>query len=115
MKNRTIILNSDDLPSVKAITDTVSRLRKDYSLLSKLRGSKDVEEPSSFKSVISFLEMLVKREKKNLPKDKAFIDNHLEVMIDIVAAHMSEMDDWELKRTIEETKFKQLFGDKDVE
>ena len=112
-RKRTIILNSDDLPTVKAITDTISRLRKDYSLLSKLRGVNDTEEPDSFKSVISFLEMLVKREKKNIPKEKKFIDNHLQVMIDIVATHMSEMEDWELQRTIEETKFKQIFGDKD--
>ena len=115
VKRKTIILNGNDLPTVKAITDTISRLRKDYTLLFKLRGSNDVEEPDSFKSVISFLEMLVKREKKNLPKEKKFIDNHLEIMIDIVAAHLISMDDWELKRTIEETKLKELFGDKDGE
>lgn len=114
-RKRTIILNSDDFPTVKAITDTISRLRKDYQLLAKLRGSNDIEEPDSFKSVISFLEMLVKREKKNFPKEKKFIDNHLEIMIDIVAAHLCEMDSWELKRTIEETKLKQLFEDQNVE
>ena len=115
VKRKTIILNGNDLPTVKAIIDTISRLRKDYSLLSKIRGSSDVEEPASFKSVISFLEMLVKREKKNLPKEKEFIDNHFEVMIDMVAARLLDMEDWELKRTVEETKLKELFGGKDCE
>jgi hypothetical protein len=50
MKKRTIILNSTDLPTVKDIVDSISRLRKDYKLLAKFRGTKDVEDPQSFKT-----------------------------------------------------------------
>jgi len=113
MKRKTIILNGGDLPTVKDIVDTISRLRKDYKLLSKFQGTNDKEDPNSYKSVIAFLEMLVKREKRNLPKEKeGVIDNHMDIMIDMVATHMSEMDDWEVKRTIEETNFKKIFGEK---
>ena len=108
-RKKTIVLNSEDFPTVKAITDSVSRLKKDYGLLSKFRGSKDVEEPNSFKSVISFLEMLIKREKRNIPKEKKFIDNHLEIMTEMVAEHLNSMDDWEMHRTVEETGLTKVF------
>lgn len=108
-KRKTITLNSEDFPTVKAIADSISRLRKDYKLLERLRGSSDIEEPKSFKSVISFLEMLVKREKRNIPKEKEFIDNHMEVMIAMVGDHLSDMDDWEIRRTIEDTSLKKVF------
>ena len=109
MKKKTIILNGSDLPTFRSFVDVISRLRKDYALLSRMRGTKDIEEPESFKSVIGFLENFVKREKRNLPKDKEPVDKCMEVMLEMVASHLSEMDDWEMHRTIEETGLRKVF------
>lgn len=109
MRKKTIILNSEDFPTVKALTDTISRLRKDYKLLERMRGTKDIEEPSSFKSVMSFLEMLIKREKRNIPKEKDYIDNHMEIMITMVGDYLEDMEEWELRRTVEDTSLGKAF------
>ena len=107
-----IILNAEDMPTVMELTHAVSRLMKDYRLLKKIRGSQDIEEPDSMYKVASFLEMLIKREKRNLPKDKSKIDNSMDIMIDMVALHLLDMEDWELSRTVEETKLGKVFKGK---
>lgn len=108
MSKKSVILMAEDLPSTKSLVDSISRLRKDYSLLQRLKGSKDIEDPDSFKRVIGFLEMLLKREKRNLPKTETD-PNFMEVMIEIVALHISEMDPWEAKCVIKETGLLEVF------
>lgn len=102
-----VLLNPEDMPTVDELLDAISRLRKDYKLLKRIRGSNDKEDPKSLNVVASFLEMLIKREKRNLPK-KSNISNGMDIAIDMVASHLLDMDGWELNQTIEETKFKKV-------
>ena len=104
-----IMLNAEDLPTAKNLVDAISRLSKDYRLLSKFQGTKDIEDPESFRRVVGFLEMLVKREKRNLPKTESTEGKYMEIMIEAVAAHLAEMDPWEAKCTIQETGLKKVF------
>ena len=105
-----IILNPDDMPTADELIHAVSRLRKCYNLLTKMRGSNDKEDPEALKKVASFLDMIAKREKKNLPKASTLTDT-MEIAIDMVVSHLLEMDDWERHRTIEETKLKGVFDE----
>lgn len=82
VKPRTIIIHADDSPTVKDIVDTVSRLKKDYRLLSKIRGSKDIEDPQSFKNVIVFLESFLKKGKRKLDKDAKNLENIFNVSVE---------------------------------
>jgi len=95
MKSRSVIIQSDDLPCAKHILDTISRLRKDYELLQRIKGSKDKESPESFRSVIGFLEMLIGRERRRLPKEEEMIleDNSLEILMNIMADHLPQCTD----------------------
>ena|SRR5688500_5964200 len=100
--SKSLVLNSSDLPTQKELVDAISRLQKDFKLLQRVRGKNDTEDPESFKKVIGLLEILVKRDKKSLPAESS-INGSMETMIEIVARHLMDMEDWELKRTIEET------------
>jgi len=110
MSSKKVILSTDDLPTYKEIIETVSRLRKDYKLLTKIKGTKDTENPDSLKNVAAFLEMLAKREKKNLPKDESFIKNSHDIIIQMFCDEVSNLDDWELKQTIQETDLGKIFN-----
>jgi len=98
-----ILINIDDVPSKLELVHAVSRLRRDYDLLSQYRGRKDKEDPESFRVVAAFLEMLIKREGKRLPKRDGAIDDSLDVLIDLLVTQLNQMDDWELKQTVQET------------
>jgi hypothetical protein len=67
---KTIMLNVNDVPTVSSILDAIVRLRKDYELLKRVRGKKDKQRPESMLEVANFLEMLVRREKRNLNKEQ---------------------------------------------
>lgn len=109
MGKKSIIIQADDAPTYKEIIDAVSRLRKDYELLSKFRGNKDKEDPESLRKVASFLEMLAKREKRNLRKSESFIDDSHDILIEMFCNEVKDMDDWELKRTMKETSLGKIF------
>lgn len=106
-----IILNPDDLPTAEQLRDATSRLRKCYRLLQRIRGTDDKEDPESLKATADFLEMMIKREKRNLPQTPRTLSDGMEILIDMVASHLLEMDEWERKQTIEETKLKRVFGE----
>ncbi len=95
MKSKSVIIQSDDMPCFKHMIDTISRLRKDYTLLKRIKGAKDKENPESFRSVIGFLEMLIGREKRRLPKEEdVFIDdNSLEILMEVIVDHLQNCED----------------------
>ena len=101
MKN--IILNVNDVPSVKQLTHAINRLRKDYILYKKMQGNFDVEDPNSLRLVASFLEMFIKRNKKHLQKDINEINIPFDETVNSTCNWLLQMDDWELKRFIDET------------
>lgn len=103
---KSIVLRAEDTPSAKQIVDAVSRLRKDYTIVSRIRGKADIEDPESFRAVAGFLEMLLKREKNNL--GGASTHQFMETMIDMVARYLLEMEGWELKQAIESTKLNEV-------
>ena len=107
MAKNSIILNVDDLPSADQMLHASSRLMKDYKLLKRMRGSKDIEDPDSLKNVASWLEMLIKREKalKKNPKQNS---EGFDISINTIVLYLLEMEDWELHQTIEETDLKKL-------
>jgi len=109
MAKKSIILTSNDVPTFKELLDAVSRLRKDYLLLTRIKGSKDKENPESMKIVAAFLEMLAKREKRNLSKSESLIDDTHDTIIQMLCDELSKMDDWELKQTIRETDLSKIF------
>ncbi len=109
MTKKSIIISTGDVPTYKEIIDAVSRLRKDYKLLTKIRGTKDQEDPESMQIVAAFLEMLAKREKKNLPKSKSVIDDSHDILIQMLCDELKDMEDWELKRTLAETDLGKIF------
>jgi len=109
MAKKSIIIGADDVPTFKEILDTVSRLRKDYKLLSKIRGTKDAEDPESLRKVAAFLEMLAKREKRNLRKSESTFTETHELIIQMLCDQLEGMDEWELKRTIQDTGLGKIF------
>lgn len=72
-----IVLTSEDVPNKLQLQHSVSRLMKDYGLLIKYRGTKDVEDPKSMLATASFLDMLVRRESRNLKKGEMEGDQYL--------------------------------------
>jgi hypothetical protein len=103
---KSIVLQAGDTPSAKQIVDTISRLRKDHAIMSRIKGKADIEDPESFRVVAGFLEMLLKREKNNL--GGASTHQFMETMIDMVARHLLEMEGWELKQAVESTRLKEV-------
>jgi hypothetical protein len=75
------MVRSGDLPSLPDLVDTISRLKKDYKLLSKIKGSKDIEDPESFRRVCGFLEMLIGRHKRDLEKERFETEGNVEVLM----------------------------------
>ena len=103
-----IILNPQDIPTAEQLRDATSRLRKCYRLLERTRGANDVEDPEALKATADFLEMVIKREKRNLLKTPRTLPDGMEILIDMVASHLLEMEDWEREQTIQETKLKRV-------
>jgi hypothetical protein len=98
---KTIVIHINDVPSVKEITDTISRLKKDYGLLSRCKGTKDIEDPESFKQVIAFLESFLKKSKRKLSKDPSELKHIFKITMEMVAQFAE--DEPELaKSTMEE-------------
>lgn len=104
-----IILNPQDMPTAEQLRDATSRLRKCHRLLERSRGTNDKEDPESLKTTADFLEMVLKREKRNLLKTPRTLSNGMEILIDMVASHLLEMDDWEREQTVRETKLSKVF------
>lgn len=91
-KKTTIILTQEDVPSKLQLLHAASRLRKDYELLKKSKGNKNTEDPSSMAAVANFLEMLVKRESRNLRKDEQEAsDPHIRSMLDIAVDYFRSL------------------------
>ncbi len=62
-----IMLDPEEVPTAKQIEEAVERLKKDFEILSKMRGNND-PDPQSLQYVSSFLEMLAQKYKKRLKK-----------------------------------------------
>ena len=72
-----ILLTPGDMPSKVQLLHAISRLTKDYETLSKIRGKSDTEDPKSLIATASFLDMLVRRESRNLEKGDMMGDIHI--------------------------------------
>jgi hypothetical protein len=72
-----IMLLPSDVPNKIQLQHAVSRLTKDYDLLKKLRGKNDTEDPKAMIATASFLDMLVRRESRNLEKGEIVGDMHV--------------------------------------
>jgi len=72
-----IILTSEDVPNKVQLQHAVSRLTKDYELLKKVKGRSDTEDPKSMIATAAFLDMLVRRESRNLEKGDLVGDKYL--------------------------------------
>lgn len=108
MAKKSIILNVEDMPSADQMRHASGRLMKCHKLLKTISGSKDVENPQYLKDVASWLEMLIKREKKSLKKDPKQDAEGFDIAINTIVLHLLEMEDWELEQTINETALKGL-------
>lgn len=104
MKSKTIIIHADDAPSVKELTETISRLKKDYKTLSVIRGTKDIEDPKSFKQVIGFLETFLKKGKRKLNKEPSEVRDIFRVSMEMLADLVESEPDL-AKQIMEETNF----------
>lgn len=103
-KPKTIIIHADDAPSVKELVDSISRLKKDYKLLSKFRGSKDIEEPESFRQVIGFLETFLKKGKRKLNKEPGELKHIFRITMECLAQLREDEPDL-AKEAMDETNF----------
>lgn len=110
MGKKSIIIGTDDLPSYKEIVDATSRLRKDHKLLTKIRGNKDQESPESMKAVAAFLEMLAKREKRNLPKDDSVFDNSHDILMQMLYDELKDMETEEVHKALARTDLGKIFN-----
>jgi hypothetical protein len=81
------VLHSSELPTAKQVVDVISRLNKDYSILHRFRGSKDIEDPQSMHAVILFLENFLKKGKRRLSKEP----NEIKDMFKVSAEMMIEL------------------------
>jgi hypothetical protein len=66
-----ILLSSEDVPSKMQLQHAVSRLTKCYDLLKKYKGRSDFEDPKALIATAAFLDMLVRREARNLEKGES--------------------------------------------
>lgn len=89
-KPKTIILHSSDLPSVKVFIDAISRLKKDHELLSRIKGHKDIEDPSSFIHMVSFLESVLLKEKRKLSKEDSPLNEVGQVLLTLAADYLNQ-------------------------
>jgi hypothetical protein len=85
-------------------------LRKDHKLLVKIRGTKDIESPESMKAVAGFLEMLAKREKRNLPKDDSVFDSSHDVLMQMLYDELKDMESEEIHRALARTDLGKIFN-----
>jgi hypothetical protein len=72
-----ILLTAEDIPNKVQLQHAVSRLTKDYEVLKRFRGKNDTEDPRSLIATASFLDMLVRRESRNLDKGDMVGDNFI--------------------------------------
>lgn len=102
---KSIIINVDDMPAADEIRHAISRLRKDYALLNKIRGKSDKEDPEYIINVAHFLEVLLNREKRTLNKKipGSGVTSSIDIAINYVADYLDGLDDWEVRQTINET------------
>lgn len=71
------MLLASDVPNKVQLQHAVTRLIKDYEMLSRIKGRNDSEEPKAIIAAASFLDMLVRRESRNLEKGELAADVHL--------------------------------------
>jgi len=74
---KTILLIAEDVPNKIQLQHAVSRLTKDYEILKRIRGKNDTEDPKSLIAAAAFLDMLVRRESRNLDKGDMIVDNFI--------------------------------------
>lgn len=72
-----ILLISEDVPNKVQLLHAISRLTRDYETLLKVKGKNDTEDPKSLIATASFLDMLVRRESRNLEKGNLMGDIHI--------------------------------------
>ena len=72
-----ILLTVEDVPNKVQLQHAVSRLTKDYEMLKRIRGRNDTEDPKSLIATASFLDMLVRRESRNLDKGDTVGDDFI--------------------------------------
>lgn len=101
----TIVLTQEDVPTKLQLIHAASRLKKDYELLKKVKGAKNTEDPSSMAVVASFLEMLVKRESRNLRKEteeQELKDVHIQSMLETAVEYLQSLSQEKQKELSDE-------------
>ena len=66
-KGQHILLDPDELPTMRSLRDAAKRLKKDAELLTRLPSGKDVD-PKILSRVADFLEHLTETYKRQFPK-----------------------------------------------
>lgn len=90
--SKTIVIPTDEIPCRKDLVDTVSRLKKDYELLRKIRGTKDVEDPEAIIRVANFLAGLVQRGRRKINKERDDEDPNQDTLLQLLTREYQTLD-----------------------
>ena len=99
-----ILLTTEDVPNKVQLQHAVSRLTKDYEMLKKMRGKSDTEDPKSFIATASFLDMLVRRESRNLEKGDMVGDSFIISTKERFVTYLLSMPSEEASKIIDSLK-----------
>ncbi len=108
-----IILRSEDIPNKVQLQHTVSRLTKDYQLLKKIQGKNDTEDPKSLIATASFLDMLVRRESRNLETGDSVGDDFIQSAKERFITYLLSLPLGEANEVIDSLK-EEINNDKDM-
>lgn len=101
-----IMLLPSDIPNILQLQHAVSRLTKDYEMLKRIRGLNDKEDPKSLIAAASFLDMLVRRESRNLDKGDMVGDDFILSAKERFITYLMSIDKDEALKEIESMKEK---------
>jgi hypothetical protein len=99
-----IVLMSGDVPNKLQLQHAVSRLMKDHDLLSRTKGKTDIESVRALVAVASFLDMLVRRESRNLESGELAGDILLASITDRFKTYLISLPQSEAVSVIEDMK-----------
>jgi hypothetical protein len=99
-----ILLTTEDVPNKVQLQHAVSRLTKDYEMLKKIRGKNDTEDPRSFIATACFLDMLVRRESRNLEKGDMVGDSFIISTKERFVTYLLSMPSEEASKIIDSLK-----------
>jgi hypothetical protein len=87
-----ILLATEDVPTKLELQHAVSQLMKCHDLLKRIKGKNNTEDPRSMLAVACFLDMLIKREARNLRKEAYISDAYIISLGDMFVTHLMSID-----------------------